>query len=120
MLPATTTETPESERILFGRYADGAERGDRLALPRAALSEHAYICGQTGSGKTSIGFLQLLIQLASPYKLALRDQATNRVLRESDGRPLFIDLTRDARAWRETRPPINGLARQMQMRAHSL
>lgn len=100
------TEIPESERILIGRYADGLESGNVLTLPRPALSEHAYICGQTGSGKTSIGFLQLLIQLARPYKKARREPATNRILRDQSGRPIFDDLTKDAELWRQHRPPI--------------
>jgi TraM recognition site of TraD and TraG len=100
------TEIPESERILIGRYADGAESGNVLTLPRPALSEHVYICGQTGSGKTSIGFLQLLIQLARPYKKARREPSTNRVLRDPSGRPVFDDLTKDTELWRQSRPPI--------------
>lgn len=99
-------ELPESERILFGRYADGWERGDVLALPRPMLSEHAYICGQTGSGKTSIGFLQLLIQLARPFKKAQRDPATNQVLRGPTGKPVFDDLAQNRELWQRERPPI--------------
>jgi hypothetical protein len=100
------TEIPESERILIGRYADGAESGNVLALPRPAFSEHAYICGQTGSGKTSIGFLQLLIQLARPYKKARRDPATSQVLRDAMGRPVFDDLPKSPELWKQHRPPI--------------
>jgi hypothetical protein len=100
------TEIPESERILIGRYADGAESGNVLAVPRPAFSEHAYICGQTGSGKTSIGFLQLLIQLARPYKKARRDPATSQVLRDAMGRPVFDDLPKSPELWKQHRPPI--------------
>lgn len=100
------TEIPESERLLIGRYADGEESGNVLALPRPAFSEHAYLCGQTGSGKTSIGFLQLLIQLARPYKKARRDPATNQVLRDVAGRPVFDDLPKNPELWKQHRPPI--------------